>query len=57
MTIGLHRLDADNAGLLANIAPEVFDHQIKREYLAAFLKDPRHMMFIATDGPMVVGIA
>ena len=57
MAVDLHKLSADNSGMLVHIAPEVFDHEINHEYLAAFLEDPRHVMFIATDGSTVVGMA
>lgn len=57
MTIDIHRLDSDNSEFLTSIAPDVFDNEINPEYLASFLGDPRHVMFIATDGPTIVGMA
>jgi ribosomal protein S18 acetylase RimI-like enzyme len=44
------------ASQLANVDPDVFDNAIVPEYLDAFLRDPRHLMFIAQDGALVVGM-
>lgn len=57
MTIEFRRLSADNASVLNNIAPEVFDYPISPQSLEEFLGDPRHVMFVALDGPQVVGMA
>lgn len=57
MPIDIHRLSADNAEFLDEIAAEVFDHPVVPEYLAAFLEDPRHVMFIAVDRRTVIGMA
>ena len=57
MSTDIHRLSPDNASLLENVAPEVFDNEVNPAYLAAFLEDPRHVMFVATDGQTVVGMA
>lgn len=50
-------LEDANAGLLDNLAPEVFDHPILPDQLRAFLDDERHFMFLAIDGGLVVGMA
>lgn len=50
------KLDRANTGLLDHIAPEVFDHAIHAGYLAAFLSDPRHLMFVALEDDVVVGM-
>jgi len=50
-------LTADNAGLLDTVAPDVFDHAIDAEQLAAFLDDPRHVMVLAVADGTVVGMA
>ena len=44
------------AAQLDNLDPDVFDYAIVPEYLEAFLADPRHLMFIAMDGDLVVGM-
>ena len=57
MPIDVQILTVQNAHLLDNVAPEVFDNPIHPESLKQFLEDPRHIMFIATDGDLVVGMA
>lgn len=57
MSIEIVHLNTTNAELLKDIAPEVFDHEIKPQYLAAFLGDPRHIMYLAVDNQVVVGMA
>jgi aminoglycoside 6'-N-acetyltransferase I len=41
---------------LDNVDADVFDNAIDREYLEAFLADPKHIMFIAQDGDLVIGM-
>ena len=55
--IEILRMTRENASLLANLAPEVFDEQIDPDYLDAFLGDARHVMFLAIDEGTVVGMA
>ena len=50
-------LDPARSSLLDHIAPGVFDEAIDPAHLAAFLADPRHLMFLAVDGDVVVGMA
>lgn len=50
-------LTPDNAGLLQNVGPDVFDHPVDASHLAAFLSDPRHIMYLAVDTGVVVGMA
>jgi ribosomal protein S18 acetylase RimI-like enzyme len=57
MSIEIVLLCHENAELLKDIAPEVFDHEINPQYLAAFLGDPRHIMYLALDNKVVVGMA
>lgn len=57
MSIEIVRLNTANAELLKDIAPEVFDHEINPQYLEAFLGDPRHIMYLAVDNQVVVGMA
>ena len=49
------RLTRDTAGLLENIAEEVFDEEINAQRLAAYLESPGHLMVIAVCGKQVVG--
>ena len=57
MFITIHQLNGDNSHLLDQVAPDVFDHDVIPDSLTAFLEDPRHVMFIATDGASVIGMA
>lgn len=56
MTIDIQALTAANASLLHSVAADVFDNDIRPDSLEAFLKDPRHFMFLAVDGQLVVGM-
>ena len=49
------RLTRNNAGLLENIADEVFDEEINAERLATYLESPGHLMIIAVCGKQVIG--
>ncbi len=57
MTHQVIRVNADNSSLLGDIAADVFDHPIIAEQLQAFVADPRHLLFVATDDNVVVGMA
>jgi ribosomal protein S18 acetylase RimI-like enzyme len=57
MTIEIALLSTANAELLKDIAPDVFDCEINPQYLEAFLGDPRHIMYLAVDNKVVVGMA
>ncbi|NEQ50910.1 MAG: GNAT family N-acetyltransferase [Leptolyngbya sp. SIO3F4] len=57
MSIEIVSLSHCNKELLNNIAPEVFDYEINSQYLADFLDDPRHIMYLAVDERVVVGMA
>lgn len=57
MDFYIHRLSSENSSLLSRIGPEVFDNPIDEVQLQAFLEDPRHVMFVATDNDTVVGMA
>lgn len=57
MTTDILSLSQSNAALLTNIAPDVFDNAIDPNALAAFLADPRHIMFVAVENGVVVGMA
>lgn len=49
------RLTRDTAGLLENIAEEVFDGEINAQRLATYLESPGHLMIIAVCGKQVIG--
>ncbi|MDP3738946.1 MAG: GNAT family N-acetyltransferase [Hyphomonadaceae bacterium] len=55
MPVLIHKVSAKNTGLLGNVDPDVFDHEIKQDMLAAYLADKRHAMFVAVEDGMVVG--
>jgi ribosomal protein S18 acetylase RimI-like enzyme len=42
---------------LSAVAPDVFDHQVRPEYLRAFLDDPCSHLAVAIDDGVVVGMA
>lgn len=43
--------------VLSRTAPEVFDQAIDPVRLAAYLRDPGHLMCVAMDGDLVIGQA
>lgn len=55
MAIEIRLLHRDEAALLANVAAEVFDHDVQAELAAAFLADPRHHIVVALDDGRVIG--
>ena len=57
MTIDVRLLGSDEAHVLDNVAPDVFDHQIHPRWCAEFFADPRHHLVVALDGDLVVGMA
>ena len=57
MAIDYHFLNDGNAHLLSNVDPDVFDNAIDPQQLRAFVDDPRHVAFLATDGDQVVGMS
>jgi len=57
MTINVRLLGSDEADVLDNVAPDVFDHQIHPRWCAEFFADPRHHLVVALDGDLVVGMA
>ena len=50
-------LGPDDASVLDNVAPGVFDNAIDRRWTAEFLSDPRHHLAVAIDEGRVVGMA
>lgn len=55
MNFELRLLGPDDAPVLARVAPGVFDHPVHGGQTAVFLRDPRHHLVVALDGPLVVG--
>lgn len=53
----IHQLTIANMECLDRLAPEVFDNAIEPLQLARFLADPRHVMLVATEDDLVVGMA
>ena len=57
MAITTRVLGSDEAHVLDNVAPDVFDHAIDPRWCAEFFADPRHHLAVALDGDLVVGMA
>jgi len=57
VTVAVRLLGSDEAHVLDNVAPDVFDHQIHPRWCAEFFADPRHHLVVALDGDLVVGMA
>lgn len=57
MAIDYVVLDEEEVHRLDTIAPEVFDGPVDAAQLAAFIADPSHLMILAVDGDIVVGMA
>lgn len=55
MTIAIKILNHHNAGILKNIAPDVFDDSIDLPRAAEFLADPRHHLVVAINHDQVIG--
>jgi len=50
-------LEPDDASVLDQVAPEVFDNVVDERWTAEFFNDPRHHLAVALDGEQVVGMA
>ena len=55
MAIVVRRVQAGDETLFQSIAPDVFDEPNNPERLAAYLREPGHIMVLAFDGDHVVG--
>jgi ribosomal protein S18 acetylase RimI-like enzyme len=55
--IPIHHITSTNATLLNTVATDVFDAPINAAHLAAYLNEPGHALFVATDADTVVGQA
>lgn len=51
------QLCSDNAQLLYTVAEDVFDYAIDPSQVEAFLSCPRHMMMLAVEDGIVIGMA
>jgi len=49
-------LEKSNAPILNNIAENVFDHKIDLNSLQSFLDCPRHIMLLAVENDLVIGM-
>ena len=55
MAIEIKFLGPEDAGVLANVAPDVFDDAIDIRRAIEFLTDPRHHLAVGIEGGLVVG--
>ena len=55
MDVAIKRVSRGDGGLLARVAPDVFDDDIDPALLAAYLADPSHLLVVAVVGGEVVG--
>jgi ribosomal protein S18 acetylase RimI-like enzyme len=54
MPASIHHITSANTDLLARVHPDVFDHPIDSRFLAAYVADPRHGLFVAIENGVVV---
>lgn len=54
--IVLKTLGPTDGAALETIAPDVFDHALRADSRDAFLSCPRHVLVVAMDGDLVVGM-
>ena len=57
MAITIRVLGSDDAGVLEQVAVDVFDNEVDPRWSAEFLADPRHHLAVALDDGQVVGMA
>lgn len=55
MPFSVKRLSSDDIGLLAHIAPDVFDEPVDAARLSSYLATAGHVMVLAFEGDLVVG--
>jgi aminoglycoside 6'-N-acetyltransferase I len=53
----IQQLSSESSHILARVGPDVFDNPIDARQLRAFLDDERHILFVALDNEVVVGMA
>jgi ribosomal protein S18 acetylase RimI-like enzyme len=57
LDISYHFVTTANSRLLDSVDSDVFDHEVRSEYLAAFLGNPANMLVVAVSAGRVVGMA
>lgn len=57
MTVEIRLLGAGDEAVLADVAPDVFDHPVQPRLAGEFLADPRHHLAVAREAGRVVGFA
>ena len=57
VSVEIRMLGHQERGVLARVAPDVFDNAIDDEWCTAFFRDPRHHLAVALEGTLVVGFA
>jgi GNAT superfamily N-acetyltransferase len=57
MQVEIRMLKAGEEGVLAHVAPDVFDNKIEPRLTKEFLADPRHHIAVAIDDGVVIGFA
>lgn len=55
--IAVRCLAPTEAAVLRHVAPDVFDHDVRADYLGAFFDDPHSLLAVAIDDGVVVGMA
>ena len=53
----VHLVTEANRGLLDRVDEDVFDHEVRPEYLTRFLANPDHLLAVAVADGVVVGMA
>lgn len=51
------QIGPDQIDLLLAVPPGLFDHDIRHDQSRALLADPGHLLLLAFDGPLAVGMA
>jgi ribosomal protein S18 acetylase RimI-like enzyme len=57
VSVAIRLVQPDDAAVLDQLAPGVFDHPIDQRWSAEFFADPRHHLVVAVDEKLVVGFA
>ncbi|MBM3615627.1 MAG: GNAT family N-acetyltransferase [Alphaproteobacteria bacterium] len=55
MAVEILRIGPHNAGILDHVDPEIFDDEIDRERVAAFVATENHLLVVAQDAGCVIG--
>ena len=57
VTVQIQVLGVGDEAVLADVAPDVFDHPVQPGLVAEFLADPRHHLAVAREAGRIVGFA